>query len=517
MIFFAMIFFAFAVVIFFLFRAPPFTDGKILTMKPFHPFFGNFLFFKSNFSSGNIWHHIYEGCLENKFNVWGVSIPTQRIIMISQPDLIKYVSKDSSDVYIKGEKFHDTFRELLGDGIFAVDGHRWREQRRAALPMFSRKLLSSKMSHAFSLHANTVLHILDTAVARNEPVDLQSIFFRYTLDAICDIAFSAQLKTLEKPHPFGQAFDAATSICAFRFMKPYWKVLRTLNLSDEGKLKHHMKIINDTLLAIISQRSQSDVDTHGDMLSLFLQKRDSDPSLRGDEGVGIEEEAKEGEAGRAQARSSNDPAFLRDLVLNFVLAGRDTTAWAMTAASWLLFSDQNTSRQFKAFSEAKDAVDGDIPTFNELKALKYTEACFFEALRLFPSVPHEVKFAARDDTLPTGVEVKRGDMLSIPIYAMARNESLWGSDAAEFNPERWLEPGFKPNEFTYPIFNTTPRLCLGKEMATIEAKLLLATLFKRYEFALDPRSADFSKTSQGFMFGITMTLQEGLWVTVKRR
>ncbi len=60
-----------------------------------------------------------------------------------------------------------------------------------------------------------------------------------------------------------------------------------------------------------------------------------------------------------------------------------------------------------------------------------------------------------------------------------------------------------------------PRLCLGKDMATLEAKLLMASLLRRYRFALAPRSA--GDLAQQFTFGVTLSLGPGLWVTCSRR
>ena len=61
------------------------------------------------------------------------------------------------------------------------------------------------------------------------------------------------------------------------------------------------------------------------------------------------------------------------------------------------------------------------------------------------------------------------------IYAMGRMERIWGADACQYRPERWLDDeGAFRNEspFKYPAFNAGPRLCLGKEMAYLQVRFL---------------------------------------------
>ena len=50
-----------------------------------------------------------------------------------------------------------------------------------------------------------------------------------------------------------------------------------------------------------------------------------------------------------------------------------------------------------------------------------------------------------DDILPDGFRVKKGDGVYYMAYAMGRMTNIWGEDAADFRPERWLQKGtFQP-------------------------------------------------------------------------
>ena len=81
--------------------------------------------------------------------------------------------------------------------------------------------------------------------------------------------------------------------------------------------------------------------------------------------------------------------------------------------------------------------------------------------------------ALADDELPSGIKVKAGTSLVVPLFAIGRDPNLW-DDPDEFIPERWLisdEPTRRPDEYMLPVFWAGPRLCLGKDMARLEGRL----------------------------------------------
>jgi fatty acid omega-hydroxylase len=108
-------------------------------------------------------------------------------------------------------------------------------------------------------------------------------------------------------------------------------------------------------------------------------------------------------------------------------------------------------------------------------------------MRLYPPVPVDTKEAAYDDVLPNGTLVKKGWRLTYHIYAMGRSEKIWGSDWAEFRPERWLnqdEDGkwifVGKDLYSYPIFQAGPRVCIGKEMAFLQMKRVVAAIMRQF-------------------------------------
>ncbi|PNX62304.1 cytochrome p450 704c1-like protein, partial [Trifolium pratense] len=71
--------------------------------------------------------------------------------------------------------------------------------------------------------------------------------------------------------------------------------------------------------------------------------------------------------------------------------------------------------------------------------MQYLHAALTETIRLHPAVPVESRYCFSDDTLPDGYSVRKGDLVSFQPYVMGRMKFLWGEDAEQFRPERWLD------------------------------------------------------------------------------
>merc|ERR1712146_769469 len=136
-----------------------------------------------------------------------------------------------------------------------------------------------------------------------------------------------------------------------------------------------------------------------------------------------------------------------------------------------------------------DAVagPGQPLTFDNVGQCHFLQAVLSESQRLHPSVPFDPKTAMGPDVLPCGITVACGDVVGFANYVMGVSPKVWGPDAAEFKPERWmLLDGTckKEDTFKYPAFNAGRRLCLGMDMANLEMKVVLGTLLRRFDFKL---------------------------------
>ncbi|WJX92315.1 long-chain fatty acid omega-monooxygenase [Trifolium repens] len=428
-----------------------------------------------------------------------VPMPFTTYTYIADPINVEHVLKTNFNNYPKGEVYHSYMEVLLGHGIFNVDGELWKKQRKTASLEFASRNLRDFSTKVFKEYALKLSSILNQASFLNQQIDMQELLMRMTLDSICKVGFGVEIGTLNPNSPnnsFAKAFDTANIIVTLRFIDPLWKIKKILNLGSEAQLDKSIKIIDDFTYSVIRTRKAEieDAKKNGqqnqiknDILSRFIELGEDNASDKS----------------------------LRDVVLNFVIAGRDTTATTLSWAIYMVMTHSHVAEklylELKTFEEnqAKEenvtlpqCDDNDDPElFNQrvvqfskllnkdsLERLHYLHAVITETLRLYPAVPQDPKGVMEDDVLPDGTKIKAGGMVTYVPYSMGRMEYNWGPNAASFIPERWFKDGVLKNEspFKFTAFQAGPRICLGKDSAYLQMRMVLAILCRFYKFNLVP-------------------------------
>ncbi|RDX75595.1 Cytochrome P450 86A1, partial [Mucuna pruriens] len=421
----------------------------------------------------------------------------------SHPRNIEHILRTRFDNYPKGPHWQAAFHDLLGQGIFNSDGDAWLMQRKTAALEFTTRTLRQAMARWVNRTIkNRLWCILDKAAKENVSVDLQDLLLRLTFDNICGLTFGKDPETLspELPeNPFTVAFDTATEITLQRLLYPgiMWRLEKFLGIGKEKKMEQSLKIVETYMNDAVSAREESPSD---DLLSRFMKKRDG--------------------AGKPLSA-----AVLRQIALNFVLAGRDTSSVALSWFFWLVMN--HPAVEEKILDElatvltatrggdrrkwTEEAVD-----FEEAEKLVYLKAALAETLRLYPSVPEDFKHVVADDVLPDGTAVPAGSTVTYSIYAMGRMKSVWGEDCMEFKPERFLS--VRGDRFELPkdgykfvAFNAGPRTCLGKDLAYLQMKSVASAVLLRYRLSPVPGHRVQQKMS------LTLFMKHGLRVFLQPR
>lgn len=440
------------------------------------------------------------------FRFKGPLFSSLNCVVTSDPRNLEHLLKSKFPNYPKGPYFRDTVRDLLGDGIFSADDDIWQRQRKtASIEFHSAKFRQLTTESLLELVHSRLLPVLENSINQSLSIDLQDILLRLTFDNVCMIAFGADPGCLNPglPEiPFAKAFEDATEATVLRFVTPtcVWKAMRHLNVGAEKKLEMSIKGVdefaNDVIRTRKKELSGDDIKKQrSDLLTVFMGLKDEGGQPFSDK-------------------------FLRDICVNFILAGRDTSSVALSWFFWLL--DQNPAVEERILAELcgivgeREEVKRGELIFRpeEIKKMDYLHAALSEALRLYPSVPVDHKEVVEDDVFPDGTVLKKGTKVIYAIYAMGRMEGIWGNDCREFKPERWLMRDgrfMSESAYKFTAFNGGPRLCLGKDFAYYQMKFVAASIINRYHVKVVENHPVTPKLA------LTMYMKYGLKVNIQRR
>ncbi|XP_074573189.1 cytochrome P450 86B1-like [Curcuma longa] len=431
-------------------------------------------------------------------------------VFTADPRNLEHLLKTKFASFPKGEYFRATVRDLLGDGIFSADDETWLQQRKTASLEFHtagfRALTASSLVELVHRRLLPVLAAAADTKGGDGEIDLQDVLLRLTFDNVCMIAFGIDPGCLRPglPEiPFAKAFEDATEATILRFIMPtaIWRALRRLNLGRERNLRRSIRRVDQFAYDVVAaRRKELQSSTHNaaparsDLLTVFAGMKDDNGNAFCDK-------------------------FLRDVCVNFILAGRDTSSVALAWFFWLL--NQHPTVEQRILDEAKEILEGrefheEEVVFRpeEVKRMEYLQAALSESLRLYPSVPIDHKEVAEDEVFPDGTVLKKGTKVVYAIFSMGRMESIWGDDCLEFKPERWLRPDGRftgESAYKFTAFNGGPRLCLGKDFAYYQMKFVAAAVLLRYHVAVAEGHPVVPKLA------LTMYMKHGLKVTLRRR
>ncbi|KAL2845532.1 cytochrome P450 [Aspergillus pseudodeflectus] len=361
------------------------------------------------------------------------------------------------------------FTPLLGQGIFNSDGSSWAHSRQMLRPNFRKEQIA---------HLDIFEKLLDDFFALipsdddgHGAVDLQELFFAFTMDSATEFLFGHNVHSLRKRRLAGNSADDAGFAEAFNYAQD--------------------AIITNTRLGLLrafnrDPKATEAVRTCHAMVEQFVSKalrEVHDQNLNQIETASGEDKTKYSFLRTLAQQTGGDRTQIRDELMNVLLAGRDTTASLLSNLFFVLARHPRIWAKLR--QEIMAAVGTRAPTYEELRDLKYLKYCLNESLRLHPVVPLNGRTCTRDTILPTGggpdgrspVHVSKGTFVIYSTFAMHRLEDSFGPAVDEFRPERWeaLRPGWE-----YLPFNGGPRICLGQQYALTEAAYVTARLAQRF-------------------------------------
>jgi cytochrome P450 len=164
---------------------------------------------------------------------------------------------------------------------------------------------------------------------------------------------------------------------------------------------------------------------------------------------------------------------LADQALTMMAAGHETTSLTVAWCIYLLGENPIIQEQLRAEIRAHlpspRGPAGERLTAAMIDPLALLNGVTNETLRLYPTIPVTTRKAVRDTRVGRH-EVPAGTTVFISPWAINRSTSIWGEDAEEFIPQRWIDKNGRPsktaglkNNYSIMTFLHGPRACIGQE------------------------------------------------------
>ncbi|KAI5645671.1 cytochrome p450 domain-containing protein [Phthorimaea operculella] len=175
---------------------------------------------------------------------------------------------------------------------------------------------------------------------------------------------------------------------------------------------------------------------------------------------------------------------IREQVDTMIVGGHDTSASVLMYTMVMIGSYPHVQeRIYKELEEVFGDSDRDAEK-HDLCKLVYLEAVIKESMRVIPIVPVVARKLDRNITLKN-CTLSAGRTCFIFLYGVNRHP-IWGEDAQEFKPERWLDPATMPDHPTaFAGFSMGRRHCIGKAYALMSMKTTLAHVMRYYRIKGD--------------------------------
>ncbi|KAJ6501513.1 cytochrome P450 [Mycena vitilis] len=424
----------------------------------------------------------------------------------------------TSPVYEKPWQTRSYLGRLLGRGVFNMEGAEHRFLRKLIGPAFTAQAVKG-VSPIFFQKAEELRDRWDALVSASASdassstatFDVAHWISRTAFDIFGLAGFDYHFNALHDESE--EVYSAYRAMFTISDKSSQLRVLKQLYLpivekiwpdKDDKTTQQCLKTIRDCGVGLIQTKRETcmaeklDFSSEDkDILSLLIKSNlTNEPSLR-----------------------LSDTELL-DQLSSFLFAGSDSTAVAIT---WCLHAlSQHPEIQKRLRAEITSAPPPDAATSKRnstssvsstssvmqadtIDALPFLDAVVRETLRFHPPVHGTVRVATTDDLIPISspvvlrngktireneyVRIRKGSFVHVPCEGINMAEEIWGSDARQFNPDRWtaLPDTAKPPSFpglaNVMSFSFGHAACPGYRFAILEAKVIIATLLPQFHFS----------------------------------
>lgn len=399
--------------------------------------------------------------------VYTYSTGNKQHLYVNQPELVKEMNQSISLDLGKPSYVTKRLAPMLGNGILRSNGHIWAMQRKIVAPEFfmdkvkgmvslmlqSAELLTRKWDERIEAEGGKMAEI-------SVGEDLRSL----SADVISRACFGSSYFKGKKIFSKLRTLQKVISNTSILFGSPAFRFLPN---RQQKEIENLEKEIESLIWEAVKERERECLETPSndkDLLHSILEGAINDDNV-----------------GENSSRK-----FIVDNCKNIYFAGHESTA---VAASWcLMLLALHPEWQSRIREEMDQICPDGVLDAESVSKMKMVTMVIQEVLRLYPPAAF-VSREALEDTQIGHIVVPKGVCLWTLIPMLHRDPDIWGRDANEFKPERF-EKGVScacklPQ--VYIPFGLGPRLCLGRNFAMVQLKVVISLIISKFRFSLSPK------------------------------
>ncbi|PAV78173.1 hypothetical protein WR25_26186 [Diploscapter pachys] len=399
--------------------------------------------------------------------------------------------------------------------VFIARGARWKRLRTITAPSFSNANLKKINGLVEDSAMELVKHLEKNA---NSEINIREYFQEFTLDVISRLSLgqpTSQIFNNPMLAPIVRSFEfdfrAPISMLAHCTFVPILLLriifLLSAKFTKDTQANIFVDILGKMTKTVDERVKQREDDKKrgiepgepSDFIDLFLDARADD----------IKDNMEEFSKNDVSISKNLTYEEIKGQLMIFLLAGFDTTANALSYAAFFL--TKNPEKMRKLQQEIDRECTNTAIDFETLGRLKYLEAVFKETLRMYPLASSVTSRLCMKTTKVGNMEIEEGTFVLANAWAIHYDKEIYGQDADQFVPERWLNGAVYPPA-TYLPFGHGSRICIGMRLAFLEAKLALCHILRKFDIV------EGSNTGKGLVLsGATVVHPRQVNVLIKSR
>ncbi|KAL9621780.1 MAG: hypothetical protein Q9160_003752 [Pyrenula sp. 1 TL-2023] len=393
-------------------------------------------------------------------------------LLITSPKLLGEVLTTNSYTFIKPQQLRGGLGRLLGIGVLLAEGDEHKQQRRSLMPAFAFRHIKDLYPVFWSKSIELVNALQDhvTSQPADSAIEMGDWASRATLDIIGVAGMGQDFNALKDPNSeltqtYQKIFKPTRAQQIFGllglFISP--KVLALIPVKRNDDLNAACQVARDTCRRVVEQKKIR-----------LANKEPMDPDI-----ISV-----------ALESGGFSDENLVDQMMTFLAAGSETTASAMQWAIYALSQNLGIQKRLREEISKSISLDDEIDAA-KIDGISYLHAVCNEVLRVHPPVPLTLRITGHNTFI--GQEaVPKGTTIILSPAAINASSELWGPDAGEFNPDRWMglgkaNTGGATSNYAFMTFLHGPRSCIGQKFSQAEFACLLAAFVAKFEFVMkDP-------------------------------